>query len=271
MRKKIVVRMLCLAMAASMIGTMVPTSLYPVTAKAAEANQDMEASDQNEDQIAVQAELEDGVNDEWTLENKVGDDAVCAVEDEWLHLRSGVGNGNNPGTKPAMFVNPNTFDFSKAGYVDFTMKTSNANTSATDSDRFGLYLGYNTDATGMFIGYDNGGWFWQKYGASGNPWYSGSRVAAPGKDVETKVHIEWTADKKVTVKINDAVAFQNEDFSGITNLGNKIAIKAGSYGGNATDVYLKDIHYTGQKEAVEVKSYAVSGKVVVDGRFGQSV
>ena len=44
MRKKIVVRMLCLAMAASMIGTMVPTSLYPVTAKAAEANQDMEAS-----------------------------------------------------------------------------------------------------------------------------------------------------------------------------------------------------------------------------------
>ena len=80
--------------------------------------------------------------------------------------------------------------------------------------------------------------------------------------METKVHIEWTADKKVTVKINDAVAFQNEDFSGITNLGNKIAIKAGSYGGNATDVYLKDIHYTGQKEAVEVKSYAVSGKVV---------
>ena len=100
MRKKIVVRMLCLAMAASMIGTMVPTSLYPVTAKAAEANQDMEASDQNEeDQIAVQAELEDGVNDEWTLENKVGDDAVCAVEDEWLHLKSGVGNGNNPGFK----------------------------------------------------------------------------------------------------------------------------------------------------------------------------
>ena len=106
MRKKIVVRMLCLAMAASMIGTMVPTSLYPVTAKAAEANQDMEASDQNEDQIAVQAELEDGVNDEWTLENKVGDDAVCAVEDEWLHLKSGVGNGNDPGSKPAMFVKP---------------------------------------------------------------------------------------------------------------------------------------------------------------------
>lgn len=260
MRKKIVVRMLCLAMAASMIGTMVPTSLYPVTAKAAEANQDMEASDQNEeDQIAVQAELEDGVNDEWTLENKVGDDAVCAVEDEWLHLKSGVGNGNNPGSNPAMFVNPNTFDFSKAGYFDFTIKPGSNDTS---NNRFGVYLGYNKDTVGMMIGFDNGGWFWQKYGASGNPWYSGNRVDGPAADTETKVHIEWTADKKVTVKIGDTVAFENEDFSGITGLGNKIAFKAASYGGNVTDVLLKDIHYTGQKEAVEVKSYAVSGKVV---------
>ena len=40
MRKKLVVRMLCLAMAASMIGTMVPTSLYPVVAHAETAGQE---------------------------------------------------------------------------------------------------------------------------------------------------------------------------------------------------------------------------------------
>ena len=259
MRKKIVVRMLCLAMAASMIGTMVPTSLYPVTAKAAEANQDMEASDQNEDQIAVQAELEDGVNDEWTLENKVGDDAVCAVEDEWLHLKSGVGNGNNPGSKPAMFVNPTTFDFSKDGYFDFTIKTDA--TEATNN-RFGVYLGYNTDSVGMMIGFDAGGWFWQKYGASGSPWYTGDRIASPTSGEEVNVHIEWTAAKKVTVKIGDTVAFQNEDFSEIGSLGNKIAFKCGSYGGNATDVFVKNIHYTGQKTVDQIKTFAVSGKVV---------
>ena len=259
MRKKIVVRMLCLAMAASMIGTMAPTSLYPVTAKAAEANQDMEASDQNEDQIAVQAELEDGVNDEWTLENKVGDDAVCAVEDEWLHLKSGVGNGNNPGSKPAMFVNPTTFDFSKDGYFDFTIKTDA--TEATNN-RFGVYLGYNTDSVGMMIGFDAGGWFWQKYGASGSPWYEGGRIASPTSGEEVNVHIEWTAAKKVTVKIGDTVAFQNEDFSEIGSLGNKIAFKCGSYGGNATDVFVKNIHYTGQKTVDQIKTFAVSGKVV---------
>ena len=54
----------------------------------------------------------------------------------------------------------------------------------------------------------------------------------------------------------------NEDFSGIKdNLGKKIAIKAGSFGDNRTDVFLKDIHYTSQKEA---KTYDVTGKVVDD-------
>ena len=108
------------------------------------------------------------------------------------------------------------------------------------------------------IGYDSGGWFWQKYGASGDPWYSGSRVASPASGVETNVHIEWTADKKVSVKIGDQVVFSNEDFSGITGLGNKIAFKGGTYSSAVTDVYLKNIHYTGQAEA---KTYAVTGKV----------
>ena len=260
MKKKLVLKMLCLAMAASMVGTMVPTSLYPITAQAAEADLRAAESEQNENaRVAAQAELEDGVNDSWIQENKVGDDAICAVEDGWLHLKSGVGNGNNPGKNPAMFVNPNTFDFTKEGYFDFTIKPA---TAATSNNRFGVYLGYNKDTVGMMIGFDTGGWFWQKYGASGDPWYSGSRVASPASDTETKVHIEWTADKKVTVKINDTVAFQDEDFSGITELGNQIAIKAGSYSGNVTDVLLKDIHYTGQKEVAEVKSYAVSGKIL---------
>ena len=252
MRKKLVVKMLCLAMAASMVGTMVPTSLYPITANATEV-------EQNADDVQAQAELTDGIDDDWTLENKVGDDAVCKVEDSWLHLKSGVGNGNNPGSKPAMFVNPTTFDFSKDGYFDFTIKTDATEAS---NNRFGVYLGYNTDSVGMMIGFDAGGWFWQKYGASGSPWYTGGRIASPTSGEEVNVHIEWTAAKKVTVKIGDTVAFQNEDFSEIGSLGNKIAFKCGSYGGNATDVFVKNIHYTGQKTVDQIKTFAVSGKVV---------
>ena len=38
-----------------------------------------------------------------------------------------------------------TFDFNKTGYFSFTLKSNNANTGISDSDRVGVYLGYNTD------------------------------------------------------------------------------------------------------------------------------
>ena len=255
MKKKMVLRLLSLAMVASMTGTMLPSNLQIVSAEDA-----VVAEEKTEETAAS----EDGINDKWTQENKVGEDAVCAVEDGWLHLKSGKGNGNNPGTKPAMFVNPNVFDFTKEGYFEFTMKSNNENTDQNNSDRFGIYLGYNTDTTGLFIGYDNGGWFWQKYGSPNSPWYKGERISAPTKEAEVKVRVDWTADKKVTVKVNDKVAFANEEFASIANLGNKIAFKCGSFSQKVSDVFLKDIHYTEQKEAAK---YAVTGKVTdADGK-----
>ena len=57
-----------------------------------------------------EAVLEDGVNDKWTEENKMGTDSVCAVKNGWLHIKSGTQNRNDVGTnsttKPSMFVNP---------------------------------------------------------------------------------------------------------------------------------------------------------------------
>ncbi len=255
MKKKMVLRLLSLAMVASMTGTMLPSNLQIVSAE------DAVVAEETTEETAAS---EDGINDKWTQENKVGEDAVCAVEDGWLHLKSGKGNGNNPGTKPAMFVNPNVFDFTKEGYFEFTMKSNNENTDQNNSDRFGIYLGYNTDTTGLFIGYDNGGWFWQKYGSPNSPWYKGERISAPTKEAEVKVRVDWTADKKVTVKVNDKVAFANEEFASIANLGNKIAFKCGSFSQKVSDVFLKDIHYTEQKEAAK---YAVTGKVTdADGK-----
>ena len=105
MKRKIVLRLLSLALAATVTGTMLPSNACFVYA---------------EDNAAeVQSSSEDGINDAWTQdpESVSGSGAVCAVEDGWLHLKSDPSNGNNPGTKPAIFVNPNTFDFSQEGFL----------------------------------------------------------------------------------------------------------------------------------------------------------
>lgn len=263
--KKRNLKVLSLLLVASMTVPTVAESTYYLNAPTM-----VQAAEKNNTKVEKEAVLEDGINDKWTQDNKVGTDAVCAVENGWLHVKSGSGNGNdvkpNGAKRPAMFVNPTEFDFTKPGYFEFTMKSNNTNKDQNTADRFGIYLGYNTDQNGMFLGYDNGGWFWQKY-QNGNGNYSTVGQAAPGKDVETKVRIEWTGDYKATLKLNDKTVLANEDFSGIKDsLEKKIAIKAGSYGDNRTDVFLKDIHYTGQKEAA---TYDVTGKVVDD--KGQAV
>lgn len=252
MKKKMVLRLLSLAMVASMTGTMLPSNLQLVSAE------ESVATEEKTEKAEETAVLEDGINDAWTLENEVDGDTV-AVEDGWLHIKSAAGNRNNPGTNPQMVVNPNTFDFSKEGYFSFTLKSNNANTSINDCDRVGVYLGYNTDKNGMYIGYDNGGWFWQKYKGGNGDYFQGTRKPAPAKGQEVVVRLDWTADHKMTFTLNGEVVFDKEDFSGIADsLGTKIALKAGSWGELGSDVLIKDIHYTGQKEAA---TYAVTGKV----------
>lgn len=254
MKKKMVLRLLSLAMVASMTGTMLPSNLQLVSAE------ESVATEEKTEKAEETAVLEDGINDVWTLENEAGEDAVCAVENGWLNLKSGAQNDNTPNSgKQLMVVNPNKFDFTKAGYFSFTMKSNNANTSQDNSDRFGVYLGYNTAKNGMFIGYDNQGWFWQKYKDGNGAYFTGGRTAAPKDNAEVNVRIEWTADQKMTLKLNDQAVFTNEEFGSIKDvLGTQIAFKCTSWSGHVSDVLIKDIHYTGQKEAA---TYAVTGTV----------
>lgn len=254
MKKKMVLRLLSLAMVASMTGTMLPSNLQLVSAE------ESVATEEKTEKAEETAVLEDGINDAWTLENEAGEDAVCAVENGWLNLKSGAQNDNTPNSgKQLMVVNPNKFDFTKAGYFSFTMKSNNANTSQDNSDRFGVYLGYNTAKNGMFIGYDNQGWFWQKYKDGNGAYFTGGRTAAPKDNAEVNVRIEWTADQKMTLKLNDQAVFTNEEFGSIKDvLGTQIAFKCTSWSGHVSDILIKDIHYTGQKEAA---TYAVTGTV----------
>lgn len=259
--KKRRLRLLCLLMAASMTVPMPAMSAY-----AEEPSNVLEGAErvQPETREAVVEEAEDGIYDEWQqdADSVVGTGAVCGVENGWLHLKSDPGNGNNPKTKPAIFVNPKEFDFAEEGYFEFTMKTNNANSGSSDSDRFGVYLGYNTDQNGLFVGYDNGGWFWQKYKGGNGEYYQGKRQKAPVKGQEVKVKLEWTADYKVTLRLDDTVVFEKEDFSGIKDvLGKKIAFKCGSFGNQAiTDVLITGIHYPGQ-ETQKITTYTVSGAI----------
>ena len=187
---------------------------------------------------------------------------ICTVtEDGWLHLASCSDNGNATTGEnlPAIFVSDD-MEFADEGYIQFTMKSTSPST-----DRFGIYLGYTDANNGLFIGYDNSGWFWQKYDGSTNEWYSGTRVATPTANTETTVRIEWS-NRAFTLTVGGTAVFTNESFDGLTNLGKGVAIKCGSYAtsNEVTDVYIKDISSSLKTVQPEVTDFTY-GDVDSDG------
>lgn len=252
MRTKKMKRALCFALAAGVfLSTPLNSNLYNTYA---EETSTMQESGK---------QVFDGVYDEWKLDTRCrkGGEKLERIKDS-LNFASGTqnGNGTTAGSFPAVAINPHKFDFNEAGNFSFKLKSN----SETKDTRFGVYLGYTDPGNGMFIGYDASGWFWQKYmGGGTDNWYQGNRAVSPDKGVETAVNISWTADKKVTVTVNNEVIFNDLDCSEVSWEDNEIAIKAGTLGTAVTDVTLKDIKYTGQQPTV-VKEYEVSGRVLDD-------
>ena len=249
MRSKKMKRALCFALAAGVfLSTPLNSNLYTAYAEETTAGQGSEKP------------VYDGVYDEWKLDEQCtkGGEKLERVKDS-LNFASGLQNGNTTkaGSFPAVMINPNEFDFAKEGYFSFKIKSN----SEKKDTRFGVYLGYTDPGNAMFIGYDAYGWFWQKY-KGGDGTYARMAIA-PKKGEETAVEISWTADKKVTVKINGEVKLDNEDCNAASWSSNKIAIKAGTWGNDVTDVTLKEIKYTGQQPTV-LKKYEVSGKILDD-------
>lgn len=207
---------------------------------------------------AAQADATEG----WTIDSNIakGGETLETV-DGWLHFKSTEAHGNaasNPSPSndwPAVAVWGKDYDFSKAGSFHATIKSPQEG----KANRFGFYLGYNDPGSGLFIGYDSGGWFWQTYTGDGNgDWYGGNRIAAPSANNEHDIQVSWTDAKVATLTVDDQEAF-DVDYSAMPNLSNKLAIKAGSWKSlnQVTDVYIKDF-----PEVVEAAKHAVSGKVV---------
>ena len=172
----------------------------------------------------------------WTQDettNSTG--CVNELVDGWVHLKSGPNNGNAvTGTNtPAVFVS-DTMTGGKFGTVNLAIKP----VSGPTETRFGVYLNYENPNNGYFIGYDAGGWFWQRYGDNGSYEHVGINAPEAGEQVILK--ITWS-DKTITSATVDGQSI----FGGSTvdinyTTGDKIAIKCGTLNSQYTDIYVCD-------------------------------
>ena len=261
MRKRVVSVALAVALAVAPLGVVSTASAAPLSASDLQTLALRSAAssiDANANDVATVAD--DAAVNGWTIDRntaKGGEILAAGTGDYagWTHFKSTSANGNATSSSgyPAVAISGKTIDLTRAGEFSIKVKSPQAGSA----NRFGFYLGYKDPGNALFLGYDKGGWFWQKYVGGNGDWYNGTRVAAPAANAEITVNVSWTAAKVATLTIDGQKAF-DVDYSSMTALTDKLAMKAGSYSGTSevTDVYFKNF------TVGEVAKHNVTGKVV---------
>ena len=172
------------------------------------------------------------VSPEWkTVENKDQQGTVTVREENGVRYNQLASTAQNDnGKKPALFEKDGlTVDANGNATVDLTFKEE----SETGKSRFGVFMKFKDTDNNVFVGYDQGGWFWEYKSNGSGLWYQGGRVAAPVNGSENHLTISLKSDGQLNATNNDVKLFDTVTLPSAVNDKlkdeKKIVLKAGTY------------------------------------------
>ena len=175
------------------------------------------------------------VSPEWkTVENKDQQGTVTIREENGVRYNQLASTAQNDnGKKPALFEKDGlTVDANGNATVDLTFKEE----SETGKSRFGVFMKFKDTDNNVFVGYDQGGWFWEYKSNGSGLWYQGGRVAAPVNGSENHLTISLKSDGQLNATNNDVKLFDTVTLPSAVNDKlkdeKKIVLKAGTYNSN---------------------------------------
>ena len=172
------------------------------------------------------------VTPEWkTVENKDQQGTVTIREENGVRYNQLASTAQNDnGKKPALFEKDGlTVDANGNATVDLTFKEE----SETGKSRFGVFMKFKDTDNNVFVGYDQGGWFWEYKSNGSGLWYQGNRVAAPVNGSTNHLTISLKSDGQLNATNNDVKLFDTLTLPSAVNDKlkdeKKIVLKAGTY------------------------------------------
>ena len=172
------------------------------------------------------------VTPEWkTVENKDQQGTVTVREENGVRYNQLASTAQNDnGKKPALFEKDGlTVDANGNATVDLTFKEE----SETGKSRFGVFMKFKDTDNNVFVGYDQGGWFWEYKSNGSGLWYQGGRVAAPVNGSENHLTVSLKSDGQLNATNNDVKLFDTVTLPSAVNDKlkdeKKIVLKAGTY------------------------------------------
>ena len=172
------------------------------------------------------------VTPEWkTVENKDQQGTVTIREEKGVRYNQLASTAQNDnGKKPALFEKDGlTVDANGNATVDLTFKEE----SETGKSRFGVFMKFKDTDNNVFVGYDQGGWFWEYKSNGSGLWYQGGRVAAPVNGSVNHLTVSLKSDGQLNATNNDVKLFDTVTLPSAVNDKlkdeKKIVLKAGTY------------------------------------------
>ena len=172
------------------------------------------------------------VTPEWkTVEKKEQQGTVTVREEKGVRYNQLASTAQNDnGKKTALFEKDGlTVDANGNATVDLTFKEE----SETGKSRFGVFMKFKDTDNNVFVGYDQGGWFWEYKTNGSGLWYQGGRVAAPVNGSENHLTISLKSDGQLNATNNDVKLFDTVTLPSAVNDKlkdeKKIVLKAGTY------------------------------------------
>lgn len=172
------------------------------------------------------------VTPEWkTVENKDQQGTVTVREENGVRYNQLASTAQNDnGKKPALFEKDGlTVDANGNATVDLTFKEE----SETGKSRFGVFMKFKDTDNNVFVGYDQGGWFWEYKSNGSGLWYQGGRVAAPVNGSVNHLTVSLKSDGQLNATNNDVKLFDTVTLPSAVNDKlkdeKKIVLKAGTY------------------------------------------
>lgn len=172
------------------------------------------------------------VTPEWkTVEKKEQQGTVTVREEKGVRYNQLASTAQNDnGKKPALFEKDGLIvDANGNATVDLTFKEE----SETGKSRFGVFMKFKDTDNNVFVGYDQGGWFWEYKTSGSGLWYQGNRVAAPVNGSTNHLTISLKSDGQLNATNNDVKLFDTVTLPSAVNDKlkdeKKIVLKAGTY------------------------------------------
>ena len=172
------------------------------------------------------------VTPEWkTVEKKEQQGTVTVREEKGVRYNQLASTAQNDnGKKPALFEKDGlTVDANGNATVDLTFKEE----SETGKSRFGVFMKFKDTDNNVFVGYDQGGWFWEYKTNGSGLWYQGGRVSAPVNGSTNHLTISLKSDGQLNATNNDVKLFDTVTLPSAVNDKlkdeKKIVLKAGTY------------------------------------------